>query len=136
MSMTDPIADLLTRVRNGAHARKEYIDCPWSVIKERVARVMVEEGFLREVSTVAVGEGSSAKKDLRVWLRYDAAQRPAIRGVRRVSRPSARIYVGAKEMPRLRGGMGINIISTPVGVLVDREAVRRNVGGEIICAVW
>ncbi|MBX3025341.1 30S ribosomal protein S8 [bacterium] len=133
MSMTDPIADLLTRVRNGAHARKEYVDCPWSGIKERVAKVMVDEGFLREVSTVEVGP---KKKDLRVWLRYDAAQRPAIRGVRRVSRPSARVYVGAKAMPRLRGGMGINIVSTPVGVLVDREAVRRNVGGEIICAVW
>lgn len=133
MSMTDPIADLLTRVRNGAHARKEYVDCPWSGMKERVAKVMVDEGFLREISTVAVGE---KKKDLRVWLRYDANQRPAIRGVRRVSRPSARIYVGAKAMPTLRAGMGINIISTPVGVLVDREAVRRNVGGEIICAVW
>jgi small subunit ribosomal protein S8 len=133
MSMTDPIADLLTRVRNGAGARKEYIDCPWSTMKERVAKVMVAEGFLREISTVEVGE---KKKDLRVWLRYDSAQRPAIRGVRRVSRPSARIYVGAKEMPRLRAGMGINIISTPVGVLVDREAARRNVGGEIICAVW
>ena len=133
MSMTDPIADLLTRVRNGAAARKEYVDCPWSTMKERVAKVMVAEGFLREISTVEVGE---KKKDLRVWLRYDGAQRPAIRGVRRVSRPSARIYVGAKEMPVLRAGMGINIISTPVGVLVDREAARRNVGGEIICAVW
>jgi small subunit ribosomal protein S8 len=134
MSMTDPIADLLTRVRNGAHARKEYIECPWSAIKERVAKVMVDEGFLRDVGTVEVA--GSTKKDLRVWLRYDAAQRPAIRGIRRVSRPSARIYVGAKEMPTLRAGMGINIISTPVGVLVDREAARRNVGGEIICAVW
>jgi small subunit ribosomal protein S8 len=134
MSMTDPIADLLTRVRNGAHARKEFIECPWSRIKEQVAKVMVQEGFLRDVNTVEVAD--STKKDLRVWLRYDGNQRPAIRGVRRVSRPSARIYVGAKEMPTLRGGMGINIISTPVGVLVDREAVRRNVGGEIICAVW
>ena len=135
MSMTDPIADLLTRVRNGAHARKEYIDCPYSIIKERVAKVMVDEGFLRDINTVEI-EGEGGKKDLRVWLRYDGNQRPAIRGVRRVSRPSARIYVGAKEMPTLRGGMGINIISTPVGVLVDREAVRRNVGGEILCAVW
>lgn len=133
MSMTDPIADLLTRVRNGAQARKEYIDCPWSGIKERIARVLVDEGFLRDLNTVDLGGG---KKDLRVWLRYDAAQRPAIRGVRRVSKPSARIYVGAKAMPRLRGGMGINIVSTPVGVLVDREAARRNVGGELLCAVW
>lgn len=133
MSMTDPLADLLTRVRNGAHARKEYVDCPYSVIKERVARVMVDEGFLREVSVIEVGPH---KKDLRIWLRYDAQQRPAIRGLRRVSRPSARIYVGAKAMPRIRGGMGISIVSTPAGVLVDREAVRRNVGGELLCSVW
>jgi small subunit ribosomal protein S8 len=133
MSMTDPIADLLARVRNGAQARKEYIDCPWSVIKERIAQVMAQEGFLRECSVVELGPG---KKDLRVWLRYDQSQRPAITGIKRVSRPSARIYVGAKAMPRVRGGMGINIISTPLGVLVDREAVRRNVGGELICSVW
>lgn len=133
MPMTDPLADLLTRVRNGAQARKEYVDCPWSVIKERVAQVMVAEGFLREVSTIDIGKH---KKDLRVWLRYDAAQRPAITGVRRVSRPSARVYVGASSMPPVRAGMGINIVSTPLGVLVDREATRRNVGGELLCSVW
>ena len=133
MPMTDPLADLLTRVRNGAQARKEFVDCPWSVIKERVAQVMVAEGFLREVSTIDIGR---QKKDLRVWLRYDVAQRPAITGLRRVSRPSARVYVGASSMPSVRGGMGINIVSTPLGVLVDREATRRNVGGELLCAVW
>jgi small subunit ribosomal protein S8 len=133
MSMTDPIADLLVRVRNGAHARKEYVDCPFSVIKERVARVMVGEGFLQECSVVEVGGG---KRDLRVWLRYDDANRPAISGLKRVSRPSARVYVGAKAMPSVRGGMGINIISTPLGVLADREATRRNVGGELLCSVW
>ncbi len=133
MSMTDPIADLLTRVRNGAHGRKDYIDCPWSVIKERLARVMVAEGFLRDVSLVEVGP---RKKDLRVWLRYDAAHKPVITGIRRVSRPSQRIYVGAEEMPRVRGGLGISIISTPLGVLVDRDAARRKVGGEVLCSVW
>ena len=133
MSMTDPIADLLARVRNGAQARKEYIDCPWSVIKERVANVMAAEGFLGECSVVDIGKG---KKDLRVWLRYDASHRPVITGLKRVSRPSQRRYVGAEEMPNVRGGMGISIISTPLGVLVDREAVRRHVGGEILCSVW
>jgi len=133
MSMTDPIADLLTRVRNGVHARKEFIDCPWSVIKENVAKVMVAEGFLQEVSFI---ESDSAKKDLRVWLRYDQTNRPAITGVRRISRPSQRVYVGAKSMPRVRGGLGIHIVSTPLGVLVDREAVRRNVGGELLCSIW
>src|SRR5262245_29300706 len=133
MSMTDPIADLLARVRNGAHARKEYIDCPWSVIKERIARVMAEEGFLKDCSVVELGPG---KKDLRVFLRYDATQRPVITGLRRVSKPSARIYVGADAMPKVRGGMGISIVSTALGVLVDREAVRRKVGGELLCSVW
>ncbi len=133
MSMTDPIADLLARLRNGAHARKEFVDCPWSVIKERVARVMVDEGFLQECSVVDLSAG---KKDLRVWLRYDAGQRPVINGLRRVSKPSARIYVGAGSMPKVRGGMGISIVSTPLGVLVDREAVRRHVGGELLCSVW
>lgn len=133
MSMTDPIGDLLVRVRNGAHARKESIDCPWSVIKERIARVMVAEGFLRDCSVVELGKG---KKDLRVWLSYDAAQRPVINGLRRVSKPSARVYVAADAMPKVRGGMGISIVSTPQGVLVDREAVRRKVGGELICSVW
>ncbi len=95
---------------------------------------MVAEGFLQDVSMVEVA--GSTKKDLRVWLRYDAAQRPAITGISASAVRAPRIYVGAKEMPVLRAGMGINIISTPLGVLVDREAARRNVGGEIICAVW
>ena len=133
MSMTDPIGDLLARLRNGAHARKESIDCPWSVIKERIARVMVAEGFLRDCSVVELGKG---KKDLRVWLSYDGGQRPVINGLRRVSKPSARVYVAADAMPKVRGGMGISIVSTPHGVLVDREAVRRNVGGELLCSVW
>jgi small subunit ribosomal protein S8 len=132
MAMTDPIADLLVRVRNGAQARKEYVDCPWSVIKERIVRVMIDEGFLHDCSVIEKG----TKKDLRIWLRYDAAQQSAIQGLRRVSRPSRRIYVGARAMPSVRRGMGINILSTPLGILVDREAVRQSVGGELICSVW
>ncbi len=131
--MTDPIADLLARMRNGAQARKEYVDCPWSVIKERIVRVMVAEGFLQECGLIEVG---NKKKDLRIWLRYDRAQQPIINGMKRVSRPSRRVYVGARSMPSVRGGMGINIVSTPIGVLVDREAVQRNVGGELLCSVW
>ncbi len=132
MSMTDPIADLLCRLRNGARARKEYVDCPWSVIKERIVRVLIAEGFLQDCSIIEAG----AKKDLRVWLRYDQAQRPVISGLERVSRPSRRVYVRAKAMPSVRRGMGVNILSTPLGVLPDREAVRQNVGGELLCSVW
>lgn len=132
MAMTDPIADLLTRLRNGARARKEFVDCPWSVLKDRVVRVLLAEGFVRDCSLIETGK----KKNLRVWLRYDDGQRPVISGLKRVSRPGRRVYVGARSMPSLRRGMGINIVSTPQGVLVDREAVRQNVGGELLCAVW
>ena len=132
MSMTDPIADLLVRLRNGGQARKEYIECPWSKIKESIVRVLIEEGFVRESSLLENG----SKKDLRVWLRYDDLQKPAIRGLRRVSRPSRRVYVASREMPSVRRGMGVNILSTPVGVLADRDAVRRSVGGELLCSVW
>jgi small subunit ribosomal protein S8 len=132
MSMTDPIADLLARLRNGAQARKEFVDCPWSGVKERIVRVLTMEGFVRDCTVLEAGP----KKDMRIWLRYDSAQRPVITGLRRISRPSRRVYVGARSMPTIRGGMGINILSTPEGVMVDREAVRRNVGGEVLCSIW
>lgn len=132
MSMTDPIADLLTRIRNGNRARKERVDIPWSTLKEAVARVLIAEGFLRE-STV-VGEGTS--KVLRLVLKYDDQRRPVISGIERVSRPSLRVYVGKEEIPAVRGGLGINVLSTPAGVLVDREAKQRGVGGELLCTVW
>jgi len=132
MSMTDPIADLLTRIRNGAHARKEQVDVPWSKLKVRVVEVLTAEGFLKEHSVVE----QDGHKVLRIWLRYDNENRPVISGLKRVSRPSLRVYVGAKEIPALRGGLGVNILSTPSGILVDREARKRNVGGEILCAVW
>ncbi len=133
MSMTDPIADLLTRVRNGAKARKEYVEMPWSKVKVGVAEVMVAEGFLKDVNVVEI-DGN--KKNLRVWIRYDRANRPVIQGIRRVSRPSYRIYVGAKSMPSVRRGLGVNIVSTPAGIMPDREATRRNVGGELLCSIW
>lgn len=132
MSMTDPIADLLTRIRNGNRARKERVDVPWSTLKDAVARVLIAEGFLREATVV--GEG--AAKVLRLTLKYDDQRRPVISGIERVSRPSLRIYVGKEEIPLVRGGLGINVLSTPAGVLVDREAKQRGVGGELLCAVW
>jgi len=133
MSMTDPIADLLTRIRNGSGARKEYIECPYSRVKEQLAKVMVAEGFLKDINVVDV---DSSKKSLRVWIRYDRRHQPVIQGIRRVSRPSHRVYVGAKSMPSVRGGLGVNILSTPAGILADREAARKNVGGELLCSVW
>lgn len=133
MSMTDPIADLLTRIRNGSNARKEYVECQWSNVKERLARVLISEGFLRDVDVVDLGGG---RQGLRVWIRYDRQHQPVIRGLRRISKPSHRVYVGAKSMPSVRRGMGVNILSTPAGIMADREASRMNVGGELLCSVW
>jgi small subunit ribosomal protein S8 len=132
MAMTDPIADLLTRIRNGNQARKERVDAPWSRTKESLARVLVAEGFLRDYTVV----GDGVRKQLRVVLKYDDQRRPVITGLKRVSRPSLRIYVGKQDIPAVRGGLGINVLSTPDGILVDRDAKRRGVGGEILCAVW
>jgi len=133
MSMTDPIADLLTRIRNANQARKEHVDMPWSRTKEAIVRVAVEEGFLQSFSVI---EEEAPKRTLRVVLRYDDNHRPVIKELKRISRPSLRVYVGAKEIKPMRGGLGIHILSTPSGVLVDREARKRNLGGELICTIW
>jgi small subunit ribosomal protein S8 len=130
--MTDPIADMLTRIRNGVGARKASIDIPWSRHKEEIARVLVEEGYL-EGTTVVEAEPRNV---LRIALRYDAQRRPVITGLKRVSRPSLRVYVGVDDIPAVRRGLGVNVLSTPKGILVDRTARRENVGGEVICTVW
>jgi len=130
--MTDPIADLLTRIRNAAHGRKASVDVPWSRQKEEIARVLVDEGYLGGVSVVE----ATPRNLLRIDLRYDAQRRPVISGLRRVSRPSLRVYVGVAEIQAVRRGLGINVLSTPKGILVDRAARRENVGGEVICTVW
>ena len=130
--MTDPIADLLTRIRNAAHGRKASVDVPWSRQKEEIARVLVDEGYLGSVSVVE----ATPRNLLRIDLRYDAQRRPVISGLRRVSRPSLRVYVGVADIQAVRRGLGINVLSTPKGILVDRAARRENVGGEVICTVW
>lgn len=132
MGMTDPIADLLTRIRNGAHARKEQIDVQWSKLKAQLVEVLTAEGFLKEHSIIEQG----GHRVLRVWLKYDSHNNPVITGLKRVSKPSLRIYVGAREIPALRAGLGVNILSTPAGILPDREARKRNLGGELLCSVW
>lgn len=130
--LTDPIADLLTRIRNGYRAHKERVDVPYSRMKEQIARVLVEQGYLRDVGVV--GEG--VRRTLRIALRYDSQRQPVITGIRRESRPSLRVYVGAKSIPQVRKGFGVAILSTPAGVLADRDARARNVGGEVLCSVW
>ncbi len=132
MGMTDPIADMLTRIRNATLARHDKAEMPWSRVKEGIARVLLAEGYVRDV--VVGGEGP--RKTLTVLLRYTDDGMPAISGLRRVSRPGMRVYTPAAEAPVVRRGLGVSILSTPAGLLPDREARRRNVGGEVICEVW
>ena len=132
MSMTDPIADLLTRIRNGAHARKETVDIPFSRVKEQIARVLTQEGYLGGYSR----EENEAHPVLRVVLKYEAKNAPVITGLKRVSRPSLRVYVASTDIPMVRRGLGINVVSTPEGICTDREARKRGIGGEVMCSVW
>jgi small subunit ribosomal protein S8 len=134
MGMTDPIADMLTRIRNAARARHESVEVACSRIKEDLVKVLVVEGYLQECKRVKAKEGGG--EDLRIQLKFDKDHNPVISGLRRVSRPGRRVYVGIAEIPLVRKGLGIHILSTPKGVLVDREARKAKVGGELICSVW
>jgi len=132
MSQTDPIAELLTRIRNAMHARYNELELGHSHLREAICRVLLAEGFLEGVETA--GEGY--KKKIKLKIRYSPTREPVIRGLQRVSRPSLRVYSGAQKMPRASGGMGLHVVSTPLGVMTDREARRRRVGGEILLKIW
>ena len=131
--MTDPISDLLTRIRNGAAAKHARVDMPASKLKTEVVRIMKEEGFIH---TYKVVEESKAKKTLRVFLKYTPDRHSAITDLRRVSKPGNRRYVGSKGVKSVIGGLGISILSTPRGVMTGRDARKANVGGELLCEVW
>jgi small subunit ribosomal protein S8 len=130
--MTDPIADMLTRIRNAALARHERAEMPHSNLKEHVATVLKGEGFIDDVR-VSEGEGP---KLLTLVLRYGRDRQSAIDGVRRVSAPGRRVYVRHDHIPRVRSGMGVSILSTSRGVMTDKEARRQRVGGELLCEIW
>jgi small subunit ribosomal protein S8 len=131
MSMTDPIADFLTRIRNGIRARRGFVVCPRSKLKERIAEILKEEGYLE---TIAM-EDTGPQGVLSLTLRYTDNE-CAISGLQRVSRPGQRTYVGARAVPRVRNGLGIAIMSTSRGVMTDRSARKLGVGGEVLCEVW
>jgi small subunit ribosomal protein S8 len=130
--MTDPIADMITRIRNGAMARHDRVELPHSRLKEHVATVMKSEGYLDDVR---VSEGEEPKT-LTLVLRYGRDRQSAIDGLRRVSTPGRRVYVRHDRIGRVCSGMGISILSTSRGVMTDREARRQRVGGELLCEVW
>jgi small subunit ribosomal protein S8 len=130
--MTDPIADMLARLRNGALARHAAVSLPASKLKASIARVLAEAGYVGDVSE----EEREGRTVVRVELRYADDGRALIDGLRRVSRPSRRVYVGKDEVPKVRNGLGIAVLSTSKGILSDRAAREAGVGGELLCEVW
>jgi small subunit ribosomal protein S8 len=132
MSMTDPIADMLTRIRNASSARHEKVVIPASGLKVRLAEVLRDEGYIKEF----VRHDDGTQGAITIMLKYDTDREPAISDIKRVSKPGLRRYVPTGSIPRVLNGMGIAILSTSKGVMVDREARKQKVGGELICTVW
>lgn len=132
MSLTDPVADFLTRIRNGIGARQQKVDVPASKLKLELARILKEEGFISNFKATE----EEGRKVLRVYLKYGNNNEAAISRLQRVSSPGCRVYVGHDEIPRVLGGMGINILTTPRGVMTGRDARKQGVGGEILCEIY
>ena len=133
MSMTDPIADMLTRIRNGIQARHDRVELPSSKLKVEIARILKSEGFISNFKLV---EESKTQPVLRLYLKYSDDGEPVIHGIERISRPGRRVYRNKQEIPSVLGGLGLAIVSTSRGVLAGHEAVKNGVGGEVLCQVW
>jgi small subunit ribosomal protein S8 len=132
MTMTDPIADMLTRIRNALGASHETVDIPSSKLKVSIAKVLKSEGYIKNFKIVSDGRN----RLIRIFLKYDEEGSPVIDGIERVSKPSRRIYSGYNEIPMVLKGYGISIVSTSAGIMTDRQARKTSVGGEILCSVW
>ena len=130
--MTDPIADMLARIRNAVSAKHSRVDIPASKLKLEIARILKEEGYINNFVT----KGEGAKRVVRIFLRYDSRGTSSITHLQRVSRPGRRVYVGSHEIPRVLGGYGINIVSTSRGLMSGKTARRENVGGEVLAEVY
>lgn len=131
-TVTDPIADMLTRIRNAVAVGHERVVMPSSKLKAGIAQILVDEGFIDRFQVTQDGH----RDQLELMLRYAERRRPVIEGLKRVSRPGHRVYRGAGDLPRVQGGLGVAVVSTSQGLLPDREARRRRLGGEILCEVW
>lgn len=153
MPVTDPIADMLTRIRNANSAGQDEVAVPASRLKVGLAKILREEGFIKHYKVTRVRPKNQAKKavqarerekgnplekqsEIRIFLKYGPKQERVIHGLRRLSRPGLRRYVGATEIPRIEGGLGIAVVSTSLGLLSDRQCSKRGVGGELLCSVW
>ncbi|MSV28771.1 MAG: 30S ribosomal protein S8 [Bryobacterales bacterium] len=129
---SDPIADMLTRVRNALSARHPKVDVPASKLKAEIVRIMKEEGYILNFKVAEEG----VKKTIKIYLKYGDNNSPVISRIERVSRPGCRVYVGQSDIPRVLGGLGINILTTPRGVMTGRTAHKEGIGGEILCQIW
>lgn len=132
MTMTDPIADMLTRIRNANTVKHETVDVPASNMKKEIARILLEEGFVRGYDVIEDGKQGI----IRVQLKYGQSGEKVISGLKRISKPGMRVYAANHEVPKVLNGLGISIVSTSKGVLTDKQARKENVGGEVICYVW
>ena len=133
MAMSDPVADFLTRIRNASKAEKRFVDAPWSKLKENIAGILKEQGF---VADFLVKKDENQRGTIRVFLKYRQNRRPVIQQMKRISRPGLRKYVKHDDIPTFYGGLGLSIISTSKGVLAGIEAKKQKVGGELLCMVW
>ncbi len=132
MPTSDPIADMLTRIRNAVASRHPKVDVPASKLKQEIARILKDEGYIANFKLAEDG----AQRSIRIYLKYTPGNVPVISNIERVSRPGCRVYVGSKEVPRVLGGLGINILTTPKGVMTGGAARKENIGGEVLCRVW
>ena len=132
MNITDPIADLLTRIRNASRARHETVDVPASNMKKAICQILVDEGYIKNYKLIEDGKQGV----IRVTLKYGEGKSQVITGLRRVSKPGLRIYSNVEEMPKVMKGLGVAIVSTSKGIMTDREARKQNVGGEVLAFIW
>ncbi len=132
MSVSDPIADYLTCIRNAIQAKKKRLDVPSSNMKCSITKILQRESFVRDFKVIE----DNKQNVLRIYLKYGADETPVIQGIKRVSTPGRRVYVGQSDIPRVLGGLGMAVLSTSAGLLTDKEARKRGLGGEVLCTVW
>lgn len=132
MAMTDPIADMLTRIRNAQVARHDTVDIPGSTMKKNIARILLEEGYIKNYEILSEGP----RQTIRVWLKYGPNHQKVMTGIKRISRPGLRVYAQKEEIPKVLSGLGIAILSTSKGVMSDKKARKEGVGGEVLAFVW
>lgn len=133
MAVSDPIADFLTRIRNAIKAEHRYVDVRWSKLKQNIAEILKSQGF---IESYLVKQDNKQRGTMRIFLKYVDGRQPVIQGIKRVSKPGLRHYVGHEDIPSFYGGMGLSIISTSQGVMAGLDARKRQIGGELLCLVW